>query len=362
MRQVPHCYNIDGILTVTSQVELPELEHFRTCEAKPPSLDVRVGIVGGVAPRKRITVVTEGLTLTWREHLGGLAANFAVDCRDPVRLTIAPLLASSPHVVYTNLVEPLLRLMLVDRERVLLHCATVELHGRTITLSARTDTGKTSTILRLLQAHGGLFYSDDMALIAADGRVSRYPKPLTISAHTLKSAPLKRLGLRARLTLPAQSRLHSREGRKLGRWLGRKNLPIMAMNSLVQTLCPPPKYPITDLVDCEIGRETRLHHIFVIERGRTSQLTPIPHEQAVSVLLENTEDAYGFPPYARIAPSLVFGERSLHDLKCREREILASALAGSSVMRIVTSGYDWPHAIESSVGLRLDAAKEAAVA
>jgi dolichol-phosphate mannosyltransferase len=355
MTRARHCYDIDGILTVTSEVRLPELEHFRaTGDIVLPDLEVRVAIVGGIAPRSRIRLDKEGQRLTWREHLGGLVANFDVDCGKPVRVTVALLLAISPHVVYTNLVEPLLRFMLVQRGRMLLHGATLGLNGKTITLSARTDTGKTSTVLRLLQAHRGVFYSDDMVVVAADGWVSRYPKPLTISAHTVNAAPRNRLGLRARVTLPARSRLHSRLGRAIGQRLGELNLPIMAMNSLVQTVCPPPKYPVTDLVDCEIGQRTRLEHLFVIERGDASELSVIPPDQAVGVLMENTEDAYGFPPYARIAPSLVLGERDIQELRTREREILQSALAGCSVVKIVASGYDWPKIIEGYVGLRAD--------
>jgi dolichol-phosphate mannosyltransferase len=357
-----HRYDIDGLVSVTSQVRLPELEPFRTQDRLQPNLELRVGVVGGIAPRRRVTVTSDGSRLTWREHLGGLGANFEVDCGDPVRVTVGPLLAASPHVVYTNLVEPLLRFMLVQRERVLLHGATVVLNGRTVTLSARTDTGKTSTILRLLQEHSGIFYSDDMVLVAANGGVSRYPKPLTISAHTVRATPRNRLRLSARVTLPVRSRLHSREGRNVGRRLGDMNLPIMAMNSLVQALCPPPKYPISDLVDCEIGRETRLEHLFVIERGGSTQLTTIAPEQAVDLLLENTEDAYGFPPYARIAPSLVLGQRSVDELKQREREILASALSGCFVVRIVASGYDWPQAIEGFVGLNGNGSEKVALA
>jgi len=362
MTRGTHCYDIDGMVSVASQVGLRELEHFRIQDCPQPNLEVRVGVVGGIAPRRRITVTRYGSKLTWREHLGGLGANFEVDCGDPVRVTVGPLLAVSPHVVYTNLVEPLLRFMLVQRDRVLLHGATVRLNGRTVTLSARTDTGKTSTILQLLQEHSGVFYSDDMVVVAANGGVSRYPKPLTISAHTVRATPQNRLRLGARVTLPVRSRLHSREGRGIGRRLGEMNLPIMAMNSLVQALCPPPKYPVTDLVDCEMGRETRLEHLFVIERGESSQLTAIASEQAVDLLLENTEDAYGFPPFARIAPSLVLGQRGIQELKCREREILASALVGCSVVRIVASGYDWPEAIQGFVGLNGNGAKVAALA
>ncbi len=362
MTRAPHRYDIDGILSVASWVRLPELEHFRVSRDLQADLEVRVGVVGGLRTRRRIRLVQDGSRITWLEHLGGLVANFEVDFEEPVRVKVAPLLALSPHVVYTNLVEPLLRFLLVARDRILLHGATVALNGCTITLSARTDTGKTSTILQLLQAHPGVFFSDDMVVVGADGSVGRYPKPLTISAHTVRSTPRNRLGLLARMALPAQSRLHSRSGRGVGRRLGEMNLPIMAMNALVQAVCPPPKYRVTDLVDCEMGTSTRLEQLFIIERGAVSHVSSVPLDQAVDMLLVNTEDAYGFPPYARIAPFIMLGESGIRALMRREREILTSALAGCSVSRIVTSGYGWSDVIEDCVGLGADWPKAAASA
>ena len=67
---------------------------------------------------------------------------------------IGPLLARSPHVVYTNILEALLRFVMVSRGRMLLHSACVELDGHGLMLSALTDTGKTGTVLRLLREHG----------------------------------------------------------------------------------------------------------------------------------------------------------------------------------------------------------------
>ena len=66
---------------------------------------------------------------------------------------MGPLLGRSPHVVYTNIVEALLRFVLVSRAA----AAALGLRraGRAgVMLSARTDTGKTGTILRLLREQG----------------------------------------------------------------------------------------------------------------------------------------------------------------------------------------------------------------
>ena len=61
--------------------------------------------------------------------------------------------------------------MLVNKGYMLLHSATVQLGDQTIMLSAQTDTGKTGTILRLLQEHpeNSAFLSDDMTIINGTG-------------------------------------------------------------------------------------------------------------------------------------------------------------------------------------------------
>ena len=52
------------------------------------------------------------------------------------------MLARSCHVVYTNIIEPLLRFVMVSRGRMLLHSACVEIGGTGVMLSALTDTGQ----------------------------------------------------------------------------------------------------------------------------------------------------------------------------------------------------------------------------
>jgi hypothetical protein len=346
-----HTYDVDGLLAIASQVALPELAYFRSPLDRRPDLVVERGLVGRLWPRTSTAVAAGSGTVLWQEHLGALGANFRIDFREPVRIGVSPLLALSPHVVYTNLVEPLMRFLLVRGDHMLLHAAVVQLNGRTVMLSARTDTGKTSTILRLLDTHGGVFYSDDMVVLDATGGLTRYPKPLTISAHTVKAMPRHRLGLRSRLTLPVQSRLHSREGRAAGKRLAAMNLPIMAMNATVQAMVPPPKYRVTDLVSCQIGTWTHMDSVFLIERGATDRLEHVPAAQALEELLLNTDDAYGFPPYASLAPCIRLAGLTHEELLLREREILRSALGERPVTRIVAAGHGWAEVIESMAGL-----------
>lgn len=342
-------YDVDGLLGITSAVQLHELAFFRVAQPTRTDLEVRHGLVGGVAPRATIKATSDGRRILWREQLGALGANFAIELGSPVVVRVSPLLAISPHVVYTNLVEPLLRFLLVPTGHILLHAASIQIDGQSLLLSARTDTGKTSTILSLLRRHQGVFFSDDMLILGEDGWLSRYPKPLTISAHTVRSTPQNRLGRRSRITLPVQSRLHSRGGRAAGKHLGEMNVPIMGLNALVQALCPPPKYHVTQLVDCAIGDRTRPDRLFLIERGSSDRVEMLGRDEMLDELGRNTEDAYGFPPYGRIRSWLWANGAGYQDLLRRERAILAGALQGVKAVRIVAGDYGWAATIEEGI-------------
>jgi dolichol-phosphate mannosyltransferase len=337
-------YDIDGVIAIDSAVALPELAMFRTEGPGEPDLIVNVGRMGGLSTRAHATILDGVDHLLYREHLGGLFANFKIENGPPITVTASPVLARSPHVLYTNVVEALLRFLMVKRGRVLLHAACLDLFGEGVLLSAKTDTGKTSTILRLLHHHGGSFLSDDMIIVDEQGMANRYPKPLTISAHTLRSVPSNRLGLRQRAVLQVQSRVHSKSGRGIGQWLARSNVPIMSINSLVQIVIPPPKYMITDLVSCEIHQQIKMSRFFLIERG--PRLISYPtHEEALEVLLSNTEDAYGFPPYAQLAPKLVIGGDDYDELRRAEKAILAKALSSVSITRVRLDDFSWDEVI-----------------
>src|SRR5438094_7758559 len=175
--------------------------------------------VGGL-PSRRTRFVSAGTTIGYYEHLGLAGANFRITMGEPVVVQASPLLARSPHVLYTNVIEALLRFLLVSRGYVLLHSASMVVNGRATLLSAQTDTGKTSTVIQLIRQHGYGFLSDDMTIIAPDGRAICYPKPMTLSYHTMSSISGGDLKRGQRAALAVQSRLHSKSGRSVVRFLG----------------------------------------------------------------------------------------------------------------------------------------------
>jgi dolichol-phosphate mannosyltransferase len=344
-----HLYDVGGFVSIASAVELPELDFFRReVLVDAPDIQIGVGLVGRRRLRRSLRVRRGERFVSYEEHLGALAANFAIELGETVSVTVAPFLARSPHVVYTNIVEALLRFVLVSRGYILLHSATIELHGRGVMLSARTDTGKTTTILRLLSDSQGAFLSDDMTILEPDGTAHCYPKPLTISAHTVQAVDTAVLTRRERLALKLQSRLHSREGRSCGQRLADMNLPIMAINALTQMLVPPPKYHVGRLVPCRLEQTLRVEQLFLIERGPRDD-GDVAACEAVEFLLENTEDAYGFPPYRYFAPPIALGDDDYAALRARERAILEAALAGVHVRRMARDDYSWSQDIPPAV-------------
>lgn len=335
-------YDIHGLLTVASVVRLKELDHFQSEVDGPCDIEIRGGNFGNkhVRSRARVTQFAAVPAVSYEEHTGRHGSDFLVDMSDNISVTVGPMLIASPHVLYTNVVEALLRFVLVSRDRVLLHSACLDLAGHGLLLSARTDTGKTGTVLRMVREGGGRFLSDDMTILSADGTALCFPKPLTISQHTLRAVDAGELTRAEWRWLRLQSRLHSKEGRGIGTRLGEMNLPIMSLNALTQYLVPPPKYLIERLVPCEASTSVSVENLFIIERD-SYRVVDIARDQLIDELIENTDDAYGFPPFRYFAPALEIGGCGYDELRARERQILTSAMSNVRALRMATPDFSW---------------------
>jgi hypothetical protein len=287
----------------------------------------------------------------YEESFGRFGFGTEIRIAERVDITAAPLLRHSPHVLYTNVVEALLRFLLASKDRMLLHSACLRIGDRGVLVSARTDTGKTGTVLRLVRDAGALFLSDDMTIVEPDGLALCFPKPLTISSHTLRALDVSELRRRESGWLHIQSRLHSKRGRAIGTLLGKLNVPIMSVNALTQIVVPPPKFSVDRLVLADLTRCTAIDDVFVIERGH-ERLEPITAEQLVDELIANTDDAYRFPPFADVAPSIVIGAEGYAELCRREREILRRAIVGVPATRVGSTRFGWPDTIAAVVAER----------
>lgn len=335
-----HRYDIHGIISVESDGKLPELEAFRVKFLDgEPDISVKIGPlpthVNSGAPTE-----TNPFHVSMRyAEMGNYGFGADIAIRDQVHVLATPLLAHSPHVLYTNLVEPILRWEFVRRGYALVHGACIVQGDDAYLITARTDTGKTTTMLKLLDERPYEFVSDDLTLVSSSGDVRPYPKPLTISSHTLHAVKRHLLTRRERATLPLQSRLHSRNGRKFAFLLSKFKLPAASINAFAQLLIPPPKYPVQRLVPgVQIASSARVKGVFIIHRSDES-LEWLDVDTTLDIVLANTEDAYGFPPYHTIENFLLTGASD--NLREIERQIIAGALENASTAMIPSKSYDW---------------------
>src|SRR5215204_5302030 len=351
-----HLYSIHEILKVASMFELPELEYFRVpALTADPDIRLRLERRRRKDRRKRNVVRAQSAIkkqqrsnserrfekkIHYAESLGRLGFEISIAYKDLVEVAVSPILRFSPHVLYTNVVEPILRWALVRKGYALVHAACIAVDGRAVLITARTDTGKTSTILRAVDNYSCSFLSDDMTIVSRDGEVMSYPKPLTISNHTLSAvngnASLTWL---ERIALQVQSCLHSKSGRGVGMKLSQSKLPAATMNAIVQMLIPPPKYMVHRLIPkATYINHARLSRAVIIERGPEFQET-LSHEQAVETFVNNAEDAYGFPPYPILADSLSRWDNV--DLHPYEQAIVAKALEKIPTIRLRDPQFNW---------------------
>jgi len=307
-RQTSWSYDVHGIVRIASETPLPELERFEVpALLDRPDIEVSVSNRGFGGLRRRVSVTEEDGEVTYIEHLGRFGFAAKIDVATLSRIQVSKLLRRSPHVAYTNVVEPVVRWLVVRKGYILAHAACLQIDGHGVLITARTDTGKTTTCLKSIKEQGSGFVSDDMVIIDPEGRALSYPKPLTISSHTLhavKGAPMPAM---QRAALQIQGRIHSKFGRSVGMAIGNINLPIATMSALVQMAVPPPKFHVDRLIpEAGLVSSLDLDRLVVIERG-DAVLRELDEEAAFEILSENTEDAYGFPPYPRIESTLSDG-------------------------------------------------------
>jgi hypothetical protein len=345
LKQTFH-YSIHNIVTVVSEVALPELAKFAIeTPLSQPSIRVRIDTTSWNGDHSANTGASKnGHGFRYDEGLGAFGFSANVRLGETIEVNASPLLKWSPHVLYTNLVEPILRWTFVQKGYALIHAACIAFDDRAYLVTARTDTGKTTTLLKLLshqrrQTDTAGFLSDDLTLVAPDGRVLTYPKPMTISFHTMRAINSKLLSPRTRLSLAIQSRIHSRSGRRAALAIARSRLPMATVNAIVQALVPPPKFHVQQLVPTvKLVREAHLAGMFVIERGEGAEL-PLDENEALEILMSNTEDAYGFPPYHSIRGFLY--DSNGQNLQAAEREIMRTALKSIPTTLIRSKQLAW---------------------
>ena len=352
-----HCYNIHDILTIRSEVLLYELEYFR-CQDIPYGADMTIKAVDSLDGKfnlRRKIIIEDKLhhpnRLKYTEHLGRLGAQFEVNFLDnKIEILVNRIVSASNHVLYVNLVEPLLRFMFIPKGYLLLHSACMSNssmvdHG--LLISAPPDTGKTTTVLKCVK-NGFSFLSDDMTILRLPNEALCFPKPMTISSHTFRTASTiseskNNRNWTRRSGLKLQSTIHSKKGRQLMRKLGNLNVPIFTINALGQKFIKPPKFNIDYfLQDALLKARTKIHNVFFLETGLEGEHSiNVASDIATIKALENTDDAFMFPPYREILKYLKIDGRSANNLLEVEKHRLVEFLSNVTCTIIKSENRLW---------------------
>ena len=353
-----HYYNIHNIIKINSEVYLQELEYFNSEKIDQPDITLNVKSFSNDpdmsklrSKRKLITVnfppENSSYTIKYTEHFGSSGAQFKIDVKnDKIDIFINKLISTSKHVVYVNLIEPILRFLFVSKGFILLHSACMSTPtNKGFFLSAPPDTGKTTTVIKCVK-NGYSFLSDDMTIIRLPNEAICFPKSMTISSHTYKTAveaqssskdedTSNKFGMRIR------SLVHSKGGRSFMHKLADHNVPIFTINTIGQSRVKPPKYHIRDIIkDTKIQDKTIANSLFFLEKGE-EKIEKISTDMALKKAIENSDDAFLFPPYSDLIKYIIINEKSARELLKEEENALKIILENIECYILRSNKRNW---------------------
>lgn len=320
-------YNIHDIIRIESFTEILELKFFKDENMKDVDTTCMDMIVGNDVSDP-----------TYKD----LLCSLSIEPGKNTYLGVSKLLDASKHVLYVNLVEPLLRLLLVPKGYALLHLAVLEKDGKAIMISAPPDTGKTSLVLKCLKSSadnnlGISLLSDDMVIVSEKGELFSFPKPFTISSHTLDSV----FGMETNLWYKIRSNVHSGGGRSAYKGMGKMSwLPMMSINALAQIVFEPPKLYPEEIVDVKIGKSAIPESLIFLSKGFDGN-KEMSRKDAAQLIQSNTDNAYITPPYPKIFPGLVVGGMTYEEILAKEMQITENLIKNITPMEIGRTDYSW---------------------
>lgn len=344
-------YNIHDIIRVESDVILYELEYFKSKEFQKSDLNIKTSdsLQGGLRFTRKILEDRSNNShkILYTEHFGSAGAQFSIEFGKRIEVTINKLISKSKHVLYVNLVEPLLRFLFISRGFILLHSACVDKNASGLLMSAPPDTGKTTTVLKCVKK-GYSFLSDDMTIIRLPNKALCFPKPMTISSHTFKTAVSVSNSRDTDRSLRLRSLVHSKTGRAFMHKLAKLNVPIFTINTIGQSIVRPPKYSINAILqNAKIKKDTKVDNLYFLKR-EGNEFIQLDTTTALDLAVENSDDAFIFPPYAELLKYISINEKTALELLEEEKKLLNSFLSGISCYMVKSETRAWFNMISKS--------------
>lgn len=105
---------------------------------------------------------------------------------DHVILSIDP--QFKPYRAYYYVVLPLLKLLLNRHGLTFIHSSAVDMDDKRYALTGWGGTGKTNTLLRLIES-GAVYLSDDLTVVDENGRLFPFPRSINVYHYNLEGVP-----------------------------------------------------------------------------------------------------------------------------------------------------------------------------
>ncbi|MDX1414197.1 MAG: glycosyltransferase family 2 protein, partial [Candidatus Promineifilaceae bacterium] len=289
-------YSIHGKVNIESQVPLEELQFFKK-ESLEQEVDIQIRLDRHGTPSR----LPDGIS--YDEQLGRFGFGLTVLPGDFTQIVVSPLLERSPNFLFTNIVEPVIRWRLVQKEFALVKAAGVARDGIAVLMCGDDEMGKVAG--DICQQMGYAFMADDLIIVGKDGRVLGYPKPVTIDREMIEGDRTSPTG-RNRLILTIRRALYTRYTRRLGLWLSARELPAATLNTYLQWLVPQPKEMLGNVLKGVAYEEmARLGKIMAIRTDHDDLPTSNPMDVFVQIL-QQSEEANSFQPHPLLAQRLRF--------------------------------------------------------
>ncbi len=278
-------YSIHDKLVIQSPVPLPDLAYFQSA-AREMTADIVIRVDRHGTPRK----FEDGVSFD--DGIGRFGFAFTITPAKQIEVVISPIIAQAPHVLYVNIVEPLLRYAALRKGFVFVQAgAYTDGHGAVLVSKSGRNASAAATFEILGKNPAARYLAHDSVLIAADGTVFAFP-------HALTTTKL----------------LESSWQRRLGAWMRkRRSLPAATFNAYVQRLFPPLQTPVEQVATIVSSAP------LVGYAGAENDAATI-----AKTVLQNSADPLGFPLFSMLADY----EATVndHDLVAAECERLTLAL------------------------------------
>jgi len=200
-------YSIHDIIKIKTNVEIPIPDYFRSSEELDPDMEILQGDLDNNIPRDKMKkradyyIYKRGSALFFDYSKFFLHVKLKIDnLYDKPTIIFTKNYKKFGRTTFTSLVNAILSIKLIQKGHTFIHAGCLNYDKKqALLISGMAETGKTSSILSLLDGKRFKFMSDDQTILSKNGEAYSYPKRVGISPYTLTGDMISRSKLKKML-------------------------------------------------------------------------------------------------------------------------------------------------------------------